>query len=148
MIINRLTGEEGKESLPRVRHPLDRSVRVTVDIVGESRTHQSFREETDINVICDRFMRTGQLPPAKKQGFFGDVSNLNAPLQDVITQTTDVLDKTKEFFDGKEKAAKAAKADAAKATRKLSDEGGAAAQGGSAKAGAPKAEGGSGGAAS
>lgn len=137
MIIDRLTGEvyTSKE----VRSPRCARVRVTSDPSGESLAHNSFLEETDINKICERFMRTGQLPPARKVPQFGDVSSMNDNLSNVLNNAADVLDKTKEFLHGKEKAAKAAKADAAKAANKSADEAGTAAKGAAPKEGEAKA---------
>lgn len=41
-------------------------------VATPSLTKQSFRDETDINLIVKRFMVTGELPPPKRMPSFGD----------------------------------------------------------------------------
>lgn len=145
MMIDRVTGEEiKKHGYAYIRKPMDTSIKVTSDPVGDSKTHQSFREESDINVIMDRFQRTGQLPPARqKEPQYLDVSELNKPLSDVINQTAETLEKTRNFFDEKEKTTKEA---AKKAARDAADAASKQTQGAAQEAGAPKTEGQKGGA--
>lgn len=42
-----------------------------------SLTQQQFKDETDVNVIVDRFLRTGEMPPTDARAFYGDY--INAP---------------------------------------------------------------------
>ena len=53
-----------------------RTRRVKSLVIGETRTQQQFKKECDINVVVSRFMKTGQLPPPKAQGFYADVSDV------------------------------------------------------------------------
>lgn len=148
MIINRQNGLVMDRSLgdtkencevgvfPTIRKPMDTSIKVTSDPEGESMTHQSFREETDINKIMDRFQRTGQLPPAKyKEPQYLDVSSLNAPLNDVINQTERTLTTTREFINENEKTKKKA---AEKAARDAADAASKQTQGATPETGAPQ----------
>lgn len=65
---------------PPFRKPMSR-IAVQVDFSHEqSLTHQSHAETTDINNIIGRFARTGQLPPAQRQGQFADVTHLTKDL--------------------------------------------------------------------
>lgn len=43
---------------------------------GQSLTKQSFKDETDINRIVARVLKTGVVPGTAKQGVFADVSSL------------------------------------------------------------------------
>lgn len=142
MIINRDTGaimeKDDFAKYSYIRLPLDISIKVTSDPEGDSKTHQSFREETDINVIVDRFQRTGQLPAVRqKEAQYMDVSELNKPLSDVINQSAETLEKARSFLNEKEKAAKAA---AQKAAGEAASATGKQSQGASTEAGAPKTE--------
>jgi len=44
--------------------------------VGESKTRQAAKHQTDVNLIVARFQETGQLPPSNRQPQYADVSNL------------------------------------------------------------------------
>lgn len=139
MMIDRVTGEQiNKHGYAYIRKPMDTSIKVTSDPVGESKTHQSFREETDINVIMDRFQRTGQLPPSRqREPQYMDVSELNKPLSDVINQTAETLEKSRNFFNEKEKTAKDA---AKKAAREAADAASKQTKGAASETGAPQAK--------
>lgn len=85
---------------------------------GESRTVQSERDLTDINNLVSKYQRTGQLPPSTKSAQYGDVSELNRPLGELIQESRDVLDVAGKALDAKqteiaEKAAAAAAAEKA-----------------------------------
>lgn len=108
MIIDRVTGEV-LDRLPVVRDARCNRYRITVDPVGESMTHQGAAEECDINRIVKRFVDTGMLPPGRKPGFYGDVSDLNAPSTELYERAAGTVQTAKEFVDGAKK--KAAKAD-------------------------------------
>ncbi len=64
---------------PRVRLPWQRDRELTPG-GGESTTDQSAAAETDVNAIVARFKRTGELPPAQKQGIYTDVTHLQGDL--------------------------------------------------------------------
>lgn len=83
--------------------------------VGESRTIQSERDLTDINNIVAKYQRTGQLPLETKQRQYGDVSELNRPLGELIQESRETLDAAGRALDAKQKdiAEKAAAAAAA-----------------------------------
>lgn len=65
------------------RHPLSR-VRTFAVMEGESMTHQSHRDSSDINNIIRQFDRSGVLPPATRPAQYGDVSDLNRDLTELI----------------------------------------------------------------
>lgn len=44
------------------------------DYFGESLTRQSEKAYADINTIMRKYLKTGVLPPATREGFFADVS--------------------------------------------------------------------------
>lgn len=80
-----------------IRRPLWRE-RVVTPCEGESMTHQSHREDCDINRTIARYMRTGQLPPGRTDGQYADVSGLNAPLTDLAVKASEasqVVEKVK-----------------------------------------------------
>lgn len=58
--------------------PVDPTTRTRLAIAtgGVSLTRQAAKQQTDVNHIVSRFMETGQLPPATRQGQYADVSNL------------------------------------------------------------------------
>lgn len=60
---------------------------------GEGKTHQSFKDEADINTIVKRFMITGQMPEARMPSF-GDFTGVN----DFRTAVDAVLLAEKEFL--------------------------------------------------
>lgn len=109
MSISELTMNEGEAF--EVRHPLARPRLQTV-IEGESRTHQSFHDETRISTIYARFTRTGDLGIAerKAKAQYGDVSELNQDLTVLHSRAQE----TKEQFrqDLEVAAAKKGKKDA------------------------------------
>lgn len=70
-------------SPPFFRHPMSRVPSVCV-VDGDSMTHQAHAESCDINNIIRQFDRTGLLPPPTRQGQYGDVSELNRPLSELI----------------------------------------------------------------
>jgi len=59
----------------------DRNSRMEVseDPVGASRTQQQFKDESDINTIVKRYIKTGQLgnPNATRQPSFGDFTSVD-----------------------------------------------------------------------
>ena len=49
-------------------------IRSQTFVEGESLTHQSFRDEADVNFIIDRYTKTGFLNLKPSEGFYMDVS--------------------------------------------------------------------------
>jgi phage internal scaffolding protein len=61
---------------PRHAHEFDEKNRGDIDFTGQvSLTRQSEAESCDINVILDRYMKTGQLNLNQRQAMFEDVSD-------------------------------------------------------------------------
>jgi hypothetical protein len=103
---------EEQELLPReVRMPFER-MRVYTPTAEDGRTQQSFAEDCDINSIIRRFDRDGVLPTGKGLGMYGDVSELNDDLVNLINYSKETLSIADQFL--KEQSAKAAKEKAAK----------------------------------
>lgn len=101
------TGEIQEEIEARVNHRLHSDfyirephsrVRLALSSDEPSMTHQSHAESCDINNIIRQFDRTGVLPPATRQGQYGDVSNLNKPLTDLINDSIEASFKAREAF--------------------------------------------------
>lgn len=84
----------------KVRHPFERE-RSQVDCGGESRTQQSHKDSVDVNKIIARFDRTGQLPPARSDGQYGDVSGLNAYFGDVLIKSQQDIETAQAFLDAR-----------------------------------------------
>jgi hypothetical protein len=66
---------------------------------GPSKTQQSHKETVDVNNIIARFDRTGQLPPAKKEGRYGDVTMLNGNLQEVLDKANMTLEEADTWIE-------------------------------------------------
>lgn len=106
-----MSEDEGME----VRHPMARPRLQTV-VEGESRTHQSFHDSTRISSIYERFTRTGSLgdEDRKARAQFGDVSNLNKPLTDLMVEAEVTRERVADYNASvKAKADQAAKEAAA-----------------------------------
>lgn len=57
----------------KIRKPYDKHARVTCDPVGESRTKQSFRDETDINAIMKKYEKNAIVEHVNRfDGQYGD----------------------------------------------------------------------------
>lgn len=70
---------------PEIRKPWHRSIeRTGISEFEESKVVQSDRDDSDINVIVERFQRTGVLPNQVAQPQYGDVSHLQKPLEELI----------------------------------------------------------------
>lgn len=95
---------------PRLfRHPMSRiAVEVFFD-PQDDMTHQAHAESCDVNTIIRQFDRTGVLPPVKKQPRYGDVSNLNRDLTELLEEAESTVEalqnngKLKEQADAKQK---------------------------------------------
>jgi len=60
----------------KFRTPHTPHVRVTAQVGGESKTHQSFKDQCDINRIMSRYQKTGQLPELiRKNPVYGDFAS-------------------------------------------------------------------------
>ncbi|AXH75349.1 MAG: internal scaffolding protein [Microviridae sp.] len=86
-------------------------LRLQIMSEGVSRTVQSEKDLTDINYIVAQFDRTGILPQGRGEGSYGDVSELNKPLQEVVDDSIRVMSEAKEFLEvaDSERKAKAKK---------------------------------------
>ena len=85
-----------------VRKPFERE-RMITKFDGETRTDQSQKEMVDVNNIIRKFDRTGVLPSVNEGvGQYGDVSGLNANLQEIVDKYGDVSKAAQEFFDNYE----------------------------------------------
>lgn len=91
-----------------VRHPFER-VRVFSCVRGESMTHQSHKNQCDVNAIVKRFDRTGELPPPTRPPQYADVSELQGDLTERINLSREVLDTAGRALDEKRQAEKEAK---------------------------------------
>lgn len=58
---------------------------------GESMTQDHLFDLTDVNQIVETFTRTGQLPAAKRQGYYGDVTGLNKPFDQLINESREFI---------------------------------------------------------
>lgn len=99
------TGEVIRFRLPWMRQAL-----VTDVLSDECRVHASHKDACDVNNILKRYERTGILPQAKKAPQFADVTHLQVDLTTAINRSRETMAKTKEYFDGKEKAKRQSKA--------------------------------------
>lgn len=70
--------------------------RIKVSTINEepSLTQQAFKEDTDVNIVLERYMKTGEIQLSKKQGFYGDVSEIPD-----LTQATEIVAKAQQAFD-------------------------------------------------
>jgi len=64
-----------RAALPRSY--LSRIDRVRWSTTQPSMTKQEFAREADINVLMGRYLSTGVIPPAVRQGYFADVDSLD-----------------------------------------------------------------------
>lgn len=64
----------------QVRTNYGERIAVKIDC-GEGRTKQAFKDECDINRIVSRYVKTGEMPPAKGGGVFADVSRIGTLLE-------------------------------------------------------------------
>lgn len=97
---------QDQELLPReVRMPFER-MRVYTPTAEDGRTQQSFAEDCDINAIIRRFDRDGVLPTGRGPGVYGDVSELNDDLVNLINYSKETLSIADQFL--KEQSAKSA----------------------------------------
>lgn len=60
-----------------IRRPYDKRTQVQYECTDPSRTHQSFKQECDINNVLNRYNKTGQLPQLIKENpQYGDFSQM------------------------------------------------------------------------
>jgi len=83
---------------PYVRVRPGERIRVQSVPEGETRTVQSEKDLTDINNIVQRYQRTGFLPPPTMQPQYGDVTALNRPLIELVTDAAEITAKADAFF--------------------------------------------------
>lgn len=92
----------GEISPSFIRNPFTRKrVQFTTDPV--SRTHQSHREAVDVNNIIARYERTGQLPPARVQPQYADVTGLQGDLTDLYNVSRETISTADQFFKDRAK---------------------------------------------
>lgn len=86
------------EELARVvRKPYER-VREGISFKGtEQMTVQHLKDETDINNIVKRYHRTGELPQAKREGSYEDVSELNEDYGVLLDKFRDISNQIEEY---------------------------------------------------
>lgn len=71
--------------------------RLQVGDWGPSMTQQSHYDQTDVNAIVARFKRDGYMPPGDVEPQYGDVSELNQSLTDLVIQATATTQIVEEF---------------------------------------------------
>lgn len=64
-------------ALPPPRSSRSSQRRVAFSSALPSRTKQEFAQEADINFLMGRYLSTGVIPPAVKQGYFADVDAID-----------------------------------------------------------------------
>jgi len=64
---------------------------VRVSFPAQGRTHQSFKEECDVNNVVKRFEKTGFLPNSRGPGQFGDFSS-NLDYREALQTVMDAQD--------------------------------------------------------
>lgn len=67
--------------------------RVQIDCSQGGLTDQSFKNDADINVIVERFNKTGILPTIERKSYFADVTEIPT-----LEQAFDIVDKAREQF--------------------------------------------------
>lgn len=113
------------EILRSLRYPFERT-RVGIVFELPSRTVNSFKDETDINNIVNRFARSGMLPPNPGGGVFADVTGLQGDLTERVNFSKQVVAdassndvKLAKHREAKRKSDEVAAADAAKVAASL-----------------------------
>lgn len=84
------------DSPPLIRRQLARP-HLAVAFEGVSRTEQSHKDSVCINRIMQSVSRTGVLPVVTKVPNYGDVSHLNRPYSDLLTEARITNDKLVKF---------------------------------------------------
>lgn len=77
------------------RDPLSRD-RLQTHFRGESMTRQADAAATDVRNIIDRYTRTGQLPNARRDGAYADVTALQGDLTDRAARARETIAKVEE----------------------------------------------------
>ena len=81
----------------RIRGPFSRS-RFGFVPVGVSMTHQSHAASCDVNKIVERYARTGDLPPARFEPSYADVTGLQGDLTEMASRARLTIDKAGAFL--------------------------------------------------
>lgn len=68
-------------------------IRVATENFQPSMTQQAFAEDCDVNIILDRYMKTGELPKPR-QGVYADVSEVPD-----LTQAIQIVQQAQSAFD-------------------------------------------------
>lgn len=90
------------------RDPLSRD-RLAFETKGESLTRQSEAVHCDVNTIIERYTRTGQLPPSRRQGAFADVTDLQGDLTERAARARETIATADNFMREHEKKKKSSK---------------------------------------
>ena len=82
-----------------IRQPYNYDVKAASDEVAFvstelTMTQQQFKDESDINNLVDRFLRTGEVPPVDSRAMYGDFIDVPESYQDALNA---VLDAQTEF---------------------------------------------------
>jgi len=104
-IVNVETGEV----LPRlIRRPLDRP-HVSTVLEGVSRTEQSHKEACCVNRVMSHVARTGVMPPSDRVANYGDVSHLNRPYAEMLSEARVTSDRLHKYTAGEKEKIRLAK---------------------------------------
>jgi len=87
-----------KQQAPYVRRPWERH---PVYLVNDqpSMTQQSHYDQTDVNAIVARFERTGAMPPPTKPAMYGDVTDLQGELTELIQRSQEQISAARNFLN-------------------------------------------------
>lgn len=91
-----------EQDAPYVRPPWHRS-RLVFHCTGETRTQQHHKDLTDINHIVSRYARTSEMPPAKSEPSYADVTGLQGDLGERIIASREVIEKSDRYLSDKQK---------------------------------------------
>lgn len=85
-----------KYQRPEIRPPYARPRSKTI-IEGESMTQHSHADQTNVNLIVERFQRTGYMPPPTRQPQYGDVTGLQVDLTEAYNRSLDTIQSAQEY---------------------------------------------------
>lgn len=82
---------EGAQLVPPARSGRSGHVAVRWSTDQPSMTRQEFAQDADINVLMGRYIATGVIPPAVRQGYFADVDACDYQSAMELVKTADLL---------------------------------------------------------
>lgn len=94
--------ETGAVEAPHVRPRWWRK-RVQKEFFEPSMTVQSLQEAADINVIVAKYEATGQMPPGRHQGMYGDVTGYQGDITERYQRAQETIQKAGSYFEEREK---------------------------------------------